>query len=192
MSERGTFLVMAAGGSTRMGAPKALLELDGEPLVARMVRVVREARARPIVVVGAYVSAIDDAVDCPTCENPEWSRGLGSSIACGVEAARPSPWIGVVAVDQPGIDAEHLTRLISAAAAADAAATLIDGELLGIPAVFSPALYEHLLELDDDRGARDILRSGDWNVVGVAGADARDVDTPAAWRAFLEERRETY
>lgn len=191
----GTFLVMAAGGSTRMGRPKALLELGGEPLVKHGIRTVRKAGARPLVVVGARSADVVTAVageDCEVCENPDWERGLGSSIACGVAAARPAPWIGVLAVDQPGIDARHLLRLIDAleSAPADAAATVIDGALLGIPAVFAPQLFDALTRLSDDRGARDILRSGDWNVVGVDGADARDVDTPEAWREYLEERLE--
>lgn len=184
-----TFLVLAAGGSTRMGRPKPLLSLDGRPLVVRAVAAVRDAGARPLVVLGHRAELVAQAVDCDTVVNESWERGLGSSIAAGVANARRSSSIGVLAVDQPLIGPRHLRRLIDEVDAGHtAAATLIDGRIRGIPAVFSPALYDELERLEGDRGARDILRSDRFDIVAIDGVDPRDFDTPESWRAFLEER----
>ena len=85
-------IVLAAGAGRRFGGPKALVEVDGERLVDRAVRVLREAGvtstyvvqgAAPLTVAGAEV-----------VDNPDWGAGMGSSLRAGLAALPPrsAPW----------------------------------------------------------------------------------------------------
>ena len=77
-------LVLAAGAGRRFGGPKALVELDGERLVDRMVRVLRAGGCQPLVVVaGAVPLAVSGAT---VVDNPDWRTGMGSSLRSGLAA----------------------------------------------------------------------------------------------------------
>jgi len=84
-------LLLAAGASRRLGAPKQLiLDETGEPMVRRVARDLLAAGCSPIlVIVGASADAVIDAlhgVNVEVALNPEFADGMGTSIACGVRA----------------------------------------------------------------------------------------------------------
>jgi molybdenum cofactor cytidylyltransferase len=86
-------VVLAAGASTRLGAPKQLIADDhGETLAHRAVRQLMEAGCEPIfVVIGATRSEVIAAIsDLPAVivVNHEWEEGIASSIRSAVGAAR--------------------------------------------------------------------------------------------------------
>ena len=84
-------VVPAAGRASRMGAPKLLLELDGETLLARAVRRASEIDPSPVVVLRPDDAAARLALDGLACRivlNPRAEEGLASSIARGVDAVR--------------------------------------------------------------------------------------------------------
>ena len=79
-------LLLAAGEGRRLGRPKATLELDGERLVDRGVRTLRDGGCSPVLVVaGAAQIEVIGAVVVP---NPDWRDGMGSSLRAGLAAAR--------------------------------------------------------------------------------------------------------
>ncbi len=73
-------IIVAAGSSSRLGRPKQLVMIDGEPLLQRAIRIAHEAGAAPVVVVlGAHREAIEDAVDFGAAliaVNGEWEEGI--------------------------------------------------------------------------------------------------------------------
>jgi molybdenum cofactor cytidylyltransferase len=85
-------LILAAGGSTRFGAPKQFLELDGETLIRRIAKAALDAKCHPIVVVaGDAADRIRSEVnDLPVevIENTDWQRGIGTSIKRGLAQIR--------------------------------------------------------------------------------------------------------
>src|SRR5260370_508857 len=107
---------LAGVEGSRLGQPKALVELGGEPLAQRGVALLRDGGAAPIVVVTGAV-----AVDLPgvlTVQNPDWRRGMGSSLAAGLATVPDSCHAAVIAlVDQPLVEPEAVRRLIAAYAA---------------------------------------------------------------------------
>jgi molybdenum cofactor cytidylyltransferase len=181
-------LLLAAGGSRRLGRPKQLLAPGGEPLVHRMARMAMEAGAAPVwVVLGAGAEAVRAAVaDLPVCcvDNPGWQEGIASSIRAGVAAAavsQPAPAaLLVLLVDQPRVDPPLLERLIAAQRAApDQRVACAYGGGLGVPALFPAADFPALGRLRGDRGARDLLRAAPERAIAVPfpGGDV-DVDRP--------------
>jgi CTP:molybdopterin cytidylyltransferase MocA len=108
-------LVLAAGAGSRYGAPKALVELDGERLVDRAIRVLRQGGIiLTYVVQGAAV--LTDLSGAEVVDNPDWPSGMGSSLRAGISALPAAVQaVVVVPVDQPGLTAAALGRVLAAA-----------------------------------------------------------------------------
>ena len=101
-------ILLAAGGSSRMGAVKQLLEVGGKPMVARAVDAALGSGARPVVVVlGANAEAVGAAIaDRPViaARNAQWEEGMASSLRTGLAAAsrrRPVPGRGPAGAVRP-------------------------------------------------------------------------------------------
>lgn len=174
-------LVLAAGEGRRFGGPKAPVVLDGERLVDRAVRVLREGGCDPIyVVLGAWSGAVPGAI---TVTNPDWSEGMGSSLRAGLTALDAADVeldrVVVTLVDLPGLTGEAVARLI--ASPARIAQASYDGER-GHPVMLG---REHVEDVwssaQGDRGARDYLRahSDEVSLVEVGDvASGEDLDVP--------------
>lgn len=182
-------IIVAAGASSRLGQPKQLVLVDGEPLLQRAVRCAREAGAMPVIVVlGAHRERIGKAVafgDATMIENAEWEEGLASSIRVGVKAAesRATGAAGVLLMtcDQPRVTAKHLLVMIEAFEA-QAGTVMIASMYAGVrgtPAIFPRAMFADLLALRGDRGARGLLAKASLSVVDVQleGGEV-DIDRP--------------
>lgn len=88
-------VILAAGGSTRFGGPKQLLDWHGQPFVRAVARTAQEAGLWPVLVVtGANSSRVEAAIqdlDVHVVHNDDWQHGQGSSIRAGIEAIQPPP-----------------------------------------------------------------------------------------------------
>jgi CTP:molybdopterin cytidylyltransferase MocA len=173
-------ILLAAGGGSRLGQPKALVELGGEPLAQRGIALLRDGGTAPVIVVTGAV-----AVDWPgilAVHNPHWRSGMGSSLIAGLATVPASCSAAVVAlVDQPLVGAEAVRRLIAAhASGASVAVAAYDG------APRNPVLIgrEHWPDVTalavGDAGARPFLRAHPDLVTLVECGDTGrpdDVDT---------------
>jgi CTP:molybdopterin cytidylyltransferase MocA len=173
-------ILLAAGGGSRLGQPKALVELGGEPLARRGIALLRDGGTAPVIVVTGAV-----AVDLPgilAVHNPRWRTGMGSSLTAGLATVPDGCSAAVIAlVDQPLVGAEAVRRLIAAhASGASVAVAAYDG------APRNPVLIgrEHWPEVTalavGDAGARPFLRAHPDLVTLVECGDTGrpdDVDT---------------
>jgi molybdenum cofactor cytidylyltransferase len=184
-------VVLAAGGSRRLGHPKQLVVHQGATLLERTIRAALEAGADPIIVVlGSSAATIRSAMP-PFPErvhfavNQRWAEGMGSSIACGVGAFDGRD-MGLQAAmllvcDQPALDAAVLQQLMQQAAKEPQKILLADyGSGRGPPVVFPSRFFNELRLLQGDNGARDVHRrhAEDVRTVAFPGG-AIDIDTPA-------------
>ena len=182
-------VVLAAGGSTRLGRPKQLVPIDGEPLVRRAARAALDAGCRPsVVVLGADREAVGAVVaDLPVLPvgNPHWATGVGSSIACGVRAAAADGPAGCIVLpcDQPRLSAGVLAALIKRFRHGEAQAVACAyGGTVGAPVLFAAALFDRLSALTGDSGAKRVLRDcAPLEVVEFPGGEL-DIDTDADLR----------
>lgn len=188
-------VVLAAGGSRRLGRAKQLLTRDGETLVHRAARLCADASPlRLLVVLGAYRNDIVQAlagVDCEFVVNDEWEQGLAGSlkVAAAALAGHTGPTL-IVACDQPALEAAHLRRLLDGAAAADlGCAATLHGGAPGIPAVLAPSWLGHADELRGDRGLGQRLRGLPAGSVWTMAATELefDIDDDADLRAAIEQ-----
>ncbi|CAN5401390.1 hypothetical protein BH11ARM2_BH11ARM2_37450 [soil metagenome] len=181
-------VVLAAGGSGRMGRAKQLLPYLGRTLVEHAVRTaLASGAAEVVVVVGAEAAAVRErlrGLRIRIVENRDWAEGMGGSISLGVGALGASVERVVVALgDQPRVTPQHLHALGTAGGAV--VASSYDG-LLGAPCAFARSEFPSLLALEGDQGARALLRRDPDRVQVVVFEDANvDVDTPDDYRFLV-------
>jgi molybdenum cofactor cytidylyltransferase len=190
-------VILAAGASTRLGRPKQLVAIKGEPLLVRTVRLAREAGCDPVVVVTGFdAQRMRDALaDSPVviAENAEWRSGMGSSLRCGVAALadhnprppHPRPTDALILVcDQIALSTELLRELLRVHALGERpiTASRYSGRA-GVPAIFPARYFPELLQVEGDRGARGILERHAGDVASVEFSDGViDLDTPEQLR----------
>lgn len=179
-------LVLAAGGSRRLGVPKQLLKRGGETLVHRAVRLASATQPqRLLLVIGAHADEMREAVADLRAEilvNDDWREGLASSLRAAVGAMGESASALILGCDQPALEQSHLQRLLSGAAiSASGCAATLHGAARGIPAVASAAVLREAHELHGDSGLRGSLQrlSSDSLYLLEAAELEFDLDTPA-------------
>jgi molybdenum cofactor cytidylyltransferase len=184
-------LVLAAGGSSRMGGPKQLIELDGKTLLRRAVETAIASQAGCVVVVLGHqwerMALETEGLDATVVVNPEWHIGMSSSLRAGLQALPNDAEAALITLcDQPMVTAEHLRDLLAlfAASGKPVAACRYAGAL-GVPAVLARTLFPELMRLSDDVGARRILQAhaGEAAVMDLPDA-AIDLDSPIDLNSF--------
>jgi molybdenum cofactor cytidylyltransferase len=190
--ERGhVAVVLAAGGSARLGTPKQLLRRNGESLLHRTVRLAAATQPlRVIVVMGAnHESLAAELADLPYTPviNEDWKTGLAGSLRCAAPHVPAGHAALIIACDQPALSEHHLRALLTGArtAASGSAATAV-GDVLGIPVVVPGAWFQDL-DVQGDHGFRDRLRRLPAAAVFRLDAPelAQDIDTPEDLRAAI-------
>lgn len=157
-------VVLAAGLSTRMGSPKALLDWFGRPLVAFQLEQVRRAGCAPLLLVTGHaaeqVEAAASGCGATVVRNPRYAEGRASSVRAAANAlAEGVEAVLLLNVDQPR-RAETIAALIAAHRAGGAPITVpVYGAKRGHPAIFAGALLEELRTVDDaNEGLRAVSR----------------------------------
>jgi molybdenum cofactor cytidylyltransferase len=206
-------IILAAGDSTRMGRPKALLpDPEGRPFVARLVRTFAAAGVHDIVVVtGNLHTAIADALatDRPPImpslvNNPQPALGQVSSLWMGLDAAEklasPKPHSGegggidgalVTLVDIPLVLASTVRRVIEAWTQNRAPIVRpAVGDRHGHPVLFDRSIFDALRHAPLSEGARAVVHANADRIVDVQVDDEGcllDVDTPADYDAVIRK-----
>ena len=182
-------LLLAAGSGSRLGRPKALVELGGQSLAERGVALLRGGGADPIfVVTGAAELTLPDVTLVP---NPDWRTGMGSSLRAGLAALQADSAAVVIAlVDQPLIGPEVVRRLIAAFwDGARVAVACYSGQRRNPVLIGREHWAEAAAMAEGDSGAREFLRTRSDLVTLVECGDvgrADDLDTTADLKRITE------
>ena len=191
-------VLLAAGGSTRLGTPKQLLPYQGKSLLRRAAESAVASECRPIMVVlGA------DAEECghelrhlpvSTVVNTGWTEGLGASLQVGMSSllrGSPSPLDAVIVMlcDQPLLTVGTLNALISAYNTTPFRIIASEyGEVVGVPALFHSSLFPELLDLNGVQGAKQILQRYPDEIHRVEfNGGSIDIDTAADYERLRTE-----
>jgi molybdenum cofactor cytidylyltransferase len=192
---RVTGLVLAAGGSTRLGRPKQLLPYGAATLLDHVLDTARACRFDQLLcVIGGEADAIRSGVDLggvEVVENRQFGEGCASSIAAALGAVDPRCDVLVLMLgDQPGVTASTVARLLAGRGDAPVAACgYADGR--GHPLAFSRDLFAELGAMHGDKAVWKLLdRHADEALdVPVDGTIPLDVDTWEDYEAVLAETR---
>jgi molybdenum cofactor cytidylyltransferase len=186
-----TGLVLAAGGSARLGEPKQLLPYRGRTLLDATLDVARACGfAQIMVTLGGSAQAVRDKVDLSRTdivENPGFAAGCGSSISSAARATGVRvDAIVLMLGDQPGVRPVDVRRLIRDASGTPLGVCRYD-DGLGHPFWFRREVFGDLATLHGDKAVWKLLHSGGYPVteVPVAGPVPIDVDTRADYERLL-------
>ncbi|HVV53758.1 MAG TPA: nucleotidyltransferase family protein [Mucilaginibacter sp.] len=180
-------LILAAGSSSRLGTPKQLLRYKNDNLLQHAINAAMGAGVKDIVVVlGAYAEQVKGHISGENLHvvfNPDWQTGMASSIQAGIKAVQQMqtpPDAAIVSVcDQPFISADIFNALLSEQRrTGKPIAACRYGDTIGVPALFHDSLFESLLKLNGDSGAKAIIRPHPKDVAIVSfPAGSIDIDT---------------
>jgi molybdenum cofactor cytidylyltransferase len=184
-------VILAAGGSSRFGQPKQLLAFRGKTLVRTIIDAAHEAGCSPVVVVigsnGEKILPELAHANVTEVRNVNWQRGIGSSIRSGVRALTDrAPNIEAILLlvcDQPAVNARVIEGLIATHEATKkeiVASSYVD--TVGVPALFDRSLFERLLSLGDEAGAKSIILQNPERVARFTFPEAAiDIDSWEDW-----------
>jgi len=178
-------ILLAAGDGTRLGQPKATVELGGITLAERGARLLRDGGADPVLLVtGAAAALVPGTIPV---HNPDWASGMGSSLAAGLRALAAQSAADVTAVvialaDQPLIGPAAVRRLVAAHAAGASVAVAAYGGKQRNPVLIARGHWAAVgAAAAGDTGARPFLRAHPELVTPVECGDVGrpdDIDTP--------------
>jgi molybdenum cofactor cytidylyltransferase len=187
-------LLLAAGASRRLGAPKQLLAYKGESLLRRAARTALASLCRPVIVVlGAHRESVESEIaDLPLeiVFNEEWAMGMGASIRAGMEyltARADTRAVVMMLCDQPRVEARIINELVAAYRVTNAplVTAKYDGTH-GVPALFDQRLYPALLALTGSQGAKSLILAHSAHLSEVPAPEAAlDLDTLADYERLV-------
>jgi CTP:molybdopterin cytidylyltransferase MocA len=185
-------VVLAAGASSRMGAPKPLLTAGGSTLLAWAAGAFRAAGVDDVVVVtghrGEDVGAAAAALGARSVHNPRYADGMFTSVQAGAAAVAAGRGFFLLPVDCPLVRPETVGRLAREGAVSGAAVAVpVCGGAPGHPPLLAPALRAEILAARPAGGLRELLAARPERVVPVEVDDPGvldDADTPADLQAL--------
>jgi molybdenum cofactor cytidylyltransferase len=191
-----SIIILAAGASSRMGAPKQLLLVDGKTLIKRICETAMDTPCHPIVaVLGANRNLIrkeTERMPITVIDNPQWENGMSSSIKMGLAGAYMTEKAIEAAifltVDMPYVNAELINKMIEKAESdekIEIVACKYDSQI-GIPVLFKRSLFTDLLELTGDEGAKKVVLKNKDKTAFIDFPEGKlDLDTIDEYRNFV-------
>jgi molybdenum cofactor cytidylyltransferase len=190
-------VVLSAGESSRMGRPKALLPIEGETFIGRIVGSLKRTQVGKILVVlghnaGPLAAAIR-ALPVEILINPNYQLGQLSSLQVAVRTLLPDPdcdGMLVHLVDHPYIDASLVDRMIRQfyESKKDIVVPRCRGKR-GHPVLFSRQLFGELLDAPMDQGAKAVVNAHGDATLEIETDDEGitvDIDTPELYRQHVK------
>jgi len=186
--------LLAAGRSSRMGRPKALVELDGERALARLLRLARNAELRALVVFGFDAADIQSGLgielaDARVVVNPRPELGQSSSVRLAAQQLVGEQSLVLWPVDHARVAEATFRRLLAAFRARSPSIEMVVPSYRGRrghPLLAGPGARRELAALKDDEPAHGVVRRDLARVLHVTVDDpmvVADFDTPEDLRS---------
>ncbi|MBV9578618.1 MAG: nucleotidyltransferase family protein [Chloroflexi bacterium] len=188
-------VILAAGGSSRMGQPKQLLKFRGTSLLRRAIDTALAVPTDQVIVVLGH--AADQLI--PECEatgatvvlNDQWREGVSTSLRGGLAAVvSEARGVFIYPADMPLVTPEALRELAHRQQVSGRPAAMTEaGGVRGVPVFITRSLFPSLMIQEGDVGGAQYLRAHPEAVEAVHFADpdiVRDVDRPEDYARLLE------
>jgi molybdenum cofactor cytidylyltransferase len=189
-------VVLSAGESSRMGRPKALLPIEGQKFIERIIRVIGQSRVgRTIVVLGHHADELRGQIEHLPIQmvlNPDYQKGQLSSLQAAIRHIKNDDRCDgmlVHLVDHPFIDVALLDALIQRFYETKKLIVVPRHKgKRGHPVIFSRDLFEELLNAPIDQGAKAVVNAHREETLEIEWQDqgiTLDIDTPELYRQHV-------
>lgn len=187
-------VVLAAGMSSRMGANKLLMDVNGKQMVRHTVDAALASHAEPVIVVtgneAADVKAALTGLNVRIVNNPDFANGLSASLRCGLNVL-PEDCDGALVLlgDMPGVSTALIDKLIASFDTAESRAICVATRhgKRGNPVLWARRFFPEMLAIEGDVGARNLIGTYGELVCEVEASDdapLTDIDTPEALASY--------
>jgi molybdenum cofactor cytidylyltransferase len=156
-------IVLAAGASTRLGAPKQLLLYKGTTLLRRTVETALLVKVKSVHVVLGFESEKMklEIADLPVhiIVNSNWQHGVSTSLRSGIQSLEPDIEAALIVLcDQLKLSTDILNTLISTYTSTRAPiVTCKYAGTVGVPTLYDRRIFPELVSLEGDHGAKKII-----------------------------------
>lgn len=194
-------ILLAAGSSSRMGQSKQLLPIGNNTILKNITQtVLASSVSNVLVVLGANALEHQHAIEelpVSIIINKDWEKGMGSSIKAGLQYSLDSDYkpdaIIILVCDQVMLTSDHINSIVGKFK--KSTHSIIASEYantLGVPALFPNSLFDRIMKLKDEQGARIIINEFQESVCAVSFLGGEiDLDTPADYQTFLARNSES-
>jgi molybdenum cofactor cytidylyltransferase len=191
-------VILAAGASKRMGMPKQILPIGNKTMIKHIIDEVLELETYPItVVIGANRDKIaPEVADIPIniIVNQHWETGMASSIKMGLIGTylieKNIEALLIVTSDMPFVTEKVLKKLIEKATSSTAKIVASGyGKSVGVPALFKREVFNDLLDLSGEEGAKSLFKKYKKEVEVVSFPEGEiDLDTKEDYFNFIQSK----
>lgn len=184
-------LILAAGTSSRLGnTTKQLLKYKDETLLKIAIKKALEISKDVFVVLGYKKDECQEEIkefNINILYNKNYEKGIGSSISFGIDHTKDFENTMIMLCDQPFLKTEHLNALKNSIDNKNIIATQYEqNDESTVPAIFPKKHYDKLLKLNEDKGAKSIIKKEKTISIKLQKEQSIDIDTPKDIAFFLE------
>lgn len=192
-------LLLAAGGSTRMGKPKQLLPWGNQTLIEHQIETLLKTDHPVHVVIGSNSDLIIPVIQKYPINifiNSDWESGMASSISLGIsqiiQKNLDANGVLITLLDQPLITTSYLEKMLDdfQSGLQQILVSHSASGWTGVPVLFDKFYFKELTELSHDEGAKKIVKRHEEYVIFLEGGELlEDMDTPETYQQLLKNLR---
>ena len=190
-------LLLAAGGSTRMGQPKQLLSWGNQTLIEHQIQTLLKTGNPVTVVLGSNSNLIVPVIAKYGVDifiNTDWESGMGSSISHGIsqiiQKFPEADGVLITLVDQPLITTSYIEKMLGTyqPGLQQILVSHSASGWTGVPVLFDKCYFKELSELKNEEGAKKIVNRHEERVILLDGGELlEDMDTMQTYQQLLEK-----
>lgn len=184
-------IILAAGSSSRLGQPKQLLQCQGQTLLNRTISLSSKVSNNISIVLSTNYPLIASSITNTNCKiifNELWEQGMATSIQKGLQNNLEADKIIITLCDQPFLSEGILNNLIDKSNQTELPIIASNyGDEIGVPILFKKLIFNDLMSLKGEKGARSILPKYTGSIAEIPFPKGEiDIDTIEDWQLFLK------
>lgn len=189
-------IILAAGRGSRFGMPKQNLIFQNQTLLQRAITTASASACLPIIVVtGAHADLINYSTDTPEVRvvfNTYWEEGMASSIRVGIQTMKNYPDVDsalIMLCDQPLVTPSLISEILQERQrSAKSIVACNYSDTIGVPALFHQTVFDELLSLNGQEGAKKVLKNHPNDIATVPFDEGcLDIDTPEDYERLIKD-----
>ena len=195
-------LLLAAGGSTRMGQPKQLMPWGEQTLIEHQILTLLKTDNPVNVVIGSnseIILPIIEQLPVNIFINTDWESGMGSSISFGIrqiiQLFPEAEGVLITLLDQPMITTSYFEKILNLfqSGSQQILVSRSASGWTGVPVLFDKCYFNELTELGNDEGAKKVFKRHEKSIIFLEGGELlEDMDTPETYQQLLSKFLNTF